>query len=96
MSKRRIRRKRRARVKILPLILVGDAIKWMCPLDNDYTYGEIIALRKSVATVKGTGLYSGITAEVHLRYIEKLMRGGGSVGSDCKKCSKRSITKAEL
>ena len=35
---------------------VGDAIKWMCPLDNDYTYGEIIALRKSVATVKGTGL----------------------------------------
>ena len=60
---------------------VGDAIKWMCPLDNDYTYGEITALRKSVATVKGTGLYSGITAEV---------------GSDCKKCSKRSITKAEL
>ena len=60
------------------------------------TYGEITALRKSVATVKGTGLYSGITAEVHLRYIEKLMRGGGSVGSDCKKCSKRSITKAEL
>ena len=57
---------------------VGDAIKWMCPLDNDYTYGEITALRKSVATVKGTGLYSGI------------------VGSDCKKCSKRSITKAEL
>lgn len=55
---------------------VGDAIKWMCPLDNDYTYGEITALRKSVATVKGTGLYSGITAEVHLRYIEKLMRGG--------------------
>lgn len=34
---------------------VGDAIKWMCPLDNDYTYGEITALRKSVATVKGTG-----------------------------------------
>lgn len=75
---------------------VGDAIKWMCPLDNDYTYGEITALRKSVATVKGTGLYSGITAEAHLRYIEKLMRGGCSVGSDCKKCSKRSITKAEL
>lgn len=75
---------------------VGDAIKWMCPLDNDYIYGEITALRKSVATVKGTGLYSGITAEVHLRYIEKAMRGGGSVGSDCKKCSKRSTTKAEL
>ena len=75
---------------------VGDAVKWMCSLDNEYTYGEITALKKSVATVKGTGLYSGITAEVHLRYIEKLMRGGGSIGSDCKKCSKRSTTKAEL
>lgn len=47
---------------------VGDAIKWMCPLDNDYTYGEIIALRKSVATVKGTGLYSGITAVLQRYY----------------------------
>ena len=75
---------------------VGDAIKWMCPLDNDYTYGEIIALRKSVATVEGTGLYSGITAEVHLRYIETLMTGGGRLWSYLKKCSKRSITKAEL
>lgn len=84
MSKRRIRRKRRARVKILPLILVGAVI------------AGVITVIMSVATVKGTGLYSGITAEVHLRYIEKLMRGGGNVGSDCKKCSKRSITKAEL
>lgn len=75
---------------------VGDAVRWLCPLDNDYTYGEIIDLRKSVATVKGIGLYSGITTEVHLRYMEKVKRGGGSVGSDCKKYSKRSITKAEL
>lgn len=75
---------------------VGDAIKWRCPLDNDYTYGEIVDLKKSRATVKGTGLYSGITAEVHLRYIERVMRGGGSIGSDRKKHSERSITKAEL
>lgn len=25
---------------------VGDAIKWMCPLDNDYTYGEIIPMER--------------------------------------------------
>ena len=37
---------------------VGDAIKWMCPLDNDYTYGEITALRKSVADRKSTRLNS--------------------------------------
>lgn len=30
---------------------VGDAIKWMCPLDNDYTYGEITALTEIVDTV---------------------------------------------
>lgn len=50
---------------------VGDAIKWMCPLDNDYTYGEIIALRKSVATVKGTGLYSGGTPKIHRKANER-------------------------
>lgn len=54
---------------------VGDAIKWMCPLDNDYTYGEITALRKSVATVKGTGLYSGITSggtpKIHRKVNER-------------------------
>lgn len=43
---------------------VGDAIKWMCPLDNDYTYGEITALRKSVATVKALGY----TAVLQRRY----------------------------
>lgn len=42
---------------------VGDAIKWMCPLDNDYTYGEITALRKSVATVT-----LGYTAVLQRRY----------------------------
>lgn len=75
---------------------VGDAVRWLCPLDNDYTYGEIIDLRKSVATVKGIGLYSGITTEVHLRYMEKVKRGGGSVGSNSKECSKRSTTQIEL
>lgn len=54
---------------------VGDAIKWMCPLDNDYTYGEIIALRKSVATVKGTGFiqryYSGGTPKIHRKANER-------------------------
>lgn len=50
---------------------VGDAIKWMCPLDNDYTYGEITALRKSVDTVKGTGLYSGGTPKIHRKSNER-------------------------
>ena len=62
------------------MLKVGDTVKWMCPLDHDYTYGEILSINKSIATVKGIGLYKHITAEVHLRYIEKLA-GGRNCGS---------------
>ena len=62
------------------MLKVGDTVKWMCPLDHDYTYGEILSINKSIATVKGVGLYKHITAEVHLRYIEKLA-GGRNRGS---------------
>lgn len=42
---------------------------------------------KAGDTVKGTGLYSKITAEVYLRYIEKLT-GGKNSGSTYKRYSK--------
>lgn len=67
----------------------GDTVRWMCPLDHDYTYGEILSIKKGVATVKGIGLYKGITAEVHLRYIQKVT-GGRNSGSTYKGCGKRS------
>ncbi len=66
---------------------VGDTVRYMCPLDNDYTYGEILNIKRSIATVKGIGLYSKTTAEVHLRYIEKLT-GGRNSGSTYKGYSK--------
>ena len=72
---------------------VGEAVRWMCPLDADYSYGTIERIHNSIATVSCTGYYIGTTAEVHLKYIEKLQRGGSSVGSD-KKHSKRSVIKA--
>lgn len=56
----------------------GDRVRWMCPLDHDYTYGEILSIKKSVATVRGIGLYKGVTTEVHLRYIEKVARSKGN------------------
>lgn len=65
----------------------GDTVKWMCPLDHDYTYGEILSIKKNIATVKGIGLYSKITAEVHLRYIKKVT-GGRNSGSTFKRYSK--------
>ena len=59
----------------------GDTVRWMCPLDHDYTYGEILSIKKSVATVKGIGLYKDITAEIHLRYIERVA-GGRNIGGN--------------
>lgn len=58
------------------MLKVGDTVRWMCPLDHDYTYGIIVSLTKSVALVKGIGIYKNVTAEVHLRYIKKVVLGG--------------------
>lgn len=73
------------------MLKAGDTIRWMCPLDNDYTYGEIVSIDRGIATVKGTGLYKNITAGVHLKYIEKVT-GGGNSGSG-KRGSKLCPTK---
>lgn len=72
---------------------VGEMVMWMRPLDEDYSYGRIESIKKSLATVSCTGYYTGITAEIHLKYIEKVQRGGGSVGGG-KRYYKRSATKA--
>lgn len=53
----------------------GDKVRWMCPLDADYTYGEILEIKKSIATVRGIGLYRGSITEVHLRYIQTITGG---------------------
>lgn len=55
----------------------GELIRWMMPLDNDYSYGYILGIRRSIATIKCTGYYSKKTVEVHLKYIEKHRGGGG-------------------
>jgi hypothetical protein len=59
---------------------VGDTVKWMCPLDHDYFYGEIVSIAERIATIKGIGLYQHITADVHFKYIKKVAGGrcGGS------------------
>lgn len=57
------------------MLKVGDTVKWMCPLDHDYLYGEIISIRNRYATIKGIGLYRNITAEVHFKYIKKVAGG---------------------
>ena len=70
---------------------VGEDVRWRCPLDADYSYGTILEINRSIATVEGSGYYAGKISEVHLRNIEKIERGGGCCGSG-KRCSKRSAT----
>ena len=62
------------------MLKVGDTVRWMCPLDNDYTYGEIVSLHRGRATVKGIGVYKNAKAYIPLRYIQRLT-GGGNCGS---------------
>lgn len=62
---------------------VGDYVRWMLPLDHDYSYGIINRIEKSVALITETGgFYDGKQLEVHLRNIEKIKRGGISSGSN--------------
>lgn len=59
---------------------VGDTVRWMCPLDHDYFYGEIVSIKNRFATIKGIGLYRKITAEVHFKYIQRIAGGKSREG----------------
>lgn len=61
----------------------GDLVKWMMPLDHDYSYGKILSINRGVARVVNIGgYYDGFEQEVHLRYIEK---GGNASGGKVKR-----------
>lgn len=61
----------------------GDFVKWMLPLDNDYSYGKIDGIKKAVALVTHVGgYYDGKQVEVHLKYIQG---GGCKSGSKAKR-----------
>ena len=61
----------------------GDLVKWMLPLDPDYSYGKILSINRGVARVKHIGgYYDGLELEVHLRYIVK---GGNDSGNKTKR-----------
>lgn len=57
---------------------IGELIRWQSPLDEDYSYGYIVEIRKKYVVVLGTGYYTGSLALVHIRSLEK--RGGDSNG----------------
>lgn len=57
------------------MLKAGDTVRWMLPLEHDYSYGEILSINRRVATIKGIGLYKYITADVHIKYIERVAGG---------------------
>lgn len=65
----------------LEVFKIGEVIRWRSPLDADYSYGTILAIKRSVVIIAGTGYYTGLVIEVNRKYIRKLKRGGGGFGS---------------
>lgn len=59
----------------------GDVVKWLSPLDEDYSYGTILKIKRGVATVRCSGYYDGVITEVPITSIKRLNKGGGRVGS---------------
>lgn len=56
----------------------GDPVKWMLPLDSDYSFGRILTINKSKASVIHTkGYHTGAREEVHIRYIKRRGKRGG-------------------
>ena len=55
---------------------VGELVKWMEPLDHEYSYGNILEIKRSIATLIEVGSpYAGHKRYIHLRYIEHMERG---------------------
>lgn len=71
------------------MFTVGERIRWRDPLDADYSYGTILKIHNSYATVIGSGYYIGVVINVKLRHMEKIEKGGKGFGSS-KKFNKRS------
>ena len=66
---------------------VGELVRWRNPLDADYSYGTVQEIKGMYAIVLGSGYYTGVTTEVHLRCIERAGKGGRYYGGS-KKYSK--------
>lgn len=63
----------------------GDLVRWMLPLEPEYSYGFIKSIDKQYVKVEETGYYSGKIIELHLRNLELVKRGGRSGGGKVKK-----------
>lgn len=72
---------------------VGEKVRWMSPLDADYSYGTITEIEGKKVLILASGYYTGRITEVHISDIEKIkkQRGGKKRGRG-KKHRKLSTT----
>ena len=68
------------------MVKVGDLVKWRNPLDEDYSYGTVLEVKKNLVVVQGSGYYKGVVSEVYLKYIRKVKKGGKGFGGSKKHC----------
>lgn len=66
------------------MVKVGELVKWRNPLDEDYSYGTVLEVRKNIVIVQGSGYYKGTVSVVHLKHIRKVKRGGKGFGGSKK------------
>lgn len=66
---------------------VGDFVRWIPPLEPDYSYGYIKAIKGKYVNVEETGYYKGKLTEVHIRNLRLVQKGGRSGGNKDKKYS---------
>ena len=74
---------------------VGEVVRWMCPMDVEYSYGTIVEINKTRAIISYIGYYKGRLTEVHIKYLRKLERGGKGIGGG-KRNNKLSSAKGKL
>lgn len=56
---------------------VGECVRWRAPLDADYSYGIVLAVRSGYLKIRGSGYYDGVITHINLQYIDK---GGNDNG----------------
>jgi hypothetical protein len=55
---------------------VGEKVRYMEPLDHDYSYGEIIELKTGRARIKKISYPPGLEVEIAYRYLDHLKGRG--------------------
>lgn len=60
---------------------VGEIVRWMEPLDHEYSYGKLIEIQRNRAIIEEMGYYAGKIVSIHFRYVKHLERSSRGEGT---------------